>query len=676
MDLQGQCIDDRYVLGALLGEGADAQVYYAMDRHLGRTVAIKLLRPTLCTDPTFVTRFEREARSAGRLNHPHIVPVYDYGEAMGTHYLVMEYVRGGDLRASLSRGEALPTQTAVRVAAEVAEALGAAHARGLVHRDVKPANILLTESGQAKVTDFGIAKMLAVPPLTPPSVLLGTPHYMAPEQAAGEAITPATDVYAVGVILFEMLAGRRPFAGDGLLQVAMQHLRQEAPPVDAFNPAVPPALVALVARALAKDPARRFADGGALAAALRALAPAEQTVITLKSYTIRLWEPPGSGRGEPAPSWAPPVHAAGRPAAEHAAGAGATAARDEPARRPRSGWGQGPVAEPPRRRADVSAWGQPAVAPAAPASPPPAWSLAPLADAALPAVARREPALVARPRVVQTAGARDPYSTVAVMAVCLGLLVGGLLSGRALLGGREETPPVAIAPAGPTEPSAAAEALAPVPTAVLRERPIVTLDPPAPAEPTVVPAQPAPPAPTPVVPDVAPPRGSVAVAVQPPPSAPPPAARSVPSAETRARSVPTTQTRARVVTPGAAASTDDEDDLGTAAEVEEVAPPAAAPSAEPGASPPAPPEPAAQPAAPRPDPPRRGYGPVPIPPVRPLPPIGMPPPFPMAWGPPLGPLPPRPGPALAMPPPVLLPLPAPPGSQQAAASNSYAARRP
>src|SRR5581483_751476 len=273
MERHGEIIDGRYVLGEELGQGADATVYRAQDLRLDRTVAIKLLRPELQADPTFVARFEREARSVALLEHPSIVRVHEYGTALGTHYLVMDYVAGGDLRARL-RGGALPVDDALGIASDVAAALGAAHAAGIIHRDVKPANILLHGDGHAKVTDFGIAKMLDVPALTATAALLGTPHYLAPEQASGDGVTPASDVYALGVVLFEMLTGQHLFEGESFVQIAMQHLHTPPPDITELNSAVPGWLAALVRRALAKDPAERFADGAALAAALRDQRPA------------------------------------------------------------------------------------------------------------------------------------------------------------------------------------------------------------------------------------------------------------------------------------------------------------------------------------------------------------------------------------------------------------------
>jgi len=322
VDFRDQVIHDRYVIGDIVGEGADAVVHRAHDRRLDRVVAVKFLRPALRGDPTFVTRFEREARGAASLDHPRIVPVYDYGETADTFFLVMQYLPGGDLRCRLHPGEPLVVEEAVRIAIEVADALGAAHARGIIHRDVKPGNILLTADDHVKVSDFGIAKMLDVPAITTRTALLGSAHYMAPEQASGGGITPAADVYSLGVVLFEMLAGRPPFQGETFLQVALQHLQAPAPALAELNPAMPADLAEVVGRALAKDPEQRFADGSAFATALR-----EQQGM------LEPLAPPAGGRewgfGEPATAGsaprplgsASPTEAAAAPAAGEPASA-------------------------------------------------------------------------------------------------------------------------------------------------------------------------------------------------------------------------------------------------------------------------------------------------------------------------------------------------------------------
>jgi serine/threonine-protein kinase len=290
-------LNGRYVLRALVGQGTDALVYRAADPWLGRTVAVKLLRPERCGDATARARFEREARCAGSLSHPNILAVYDYGQALDTCYLVMEYVAGGDLRRHLEAAGFLTPRAAVQLAAEIAEALGAAHGRGIVHRDVKPANVLLTDDGHAKLGDFGIARLLQAPALTASATMLGTPHYLAPEVANAAAATPAADVYAVGVILFEMLLGRRPFDGETPVQVVMQQLLRR-PPLEELKRVVSAELALLVTRALAKEPGVRFPDGAALAAALRA---EESTLAGL------------TGFGAPRPSASAPDHPAHRP---------------------------------------------------------------------------------------------------------------------------------------------------------------------------------------------------------------------------------------------------------------------------------------------------------------------------------------------------------------------------
>jgi serine/threonine protein kinase len=268
MEFVGQRILDRYVVGEVIGLGGGATVCRAEDLHLGRTVAIKFLHPELKSDASFVARFEREATSVAQLDHPNIVPVYDYGETAGTYFLVMQYLPTGDLQARSQAEGGLTVDDALRIAADVAEAAGEAHAHDIVHRDIKPANILLTPDGHAKVTDFGIARITHVPTVTTTAVVLGTVHYLAPEQARDGTITPATDVYSLGVVLYEMLAGRPPFIGDTYLQVALQHLNDPPPPLGKLNPSVPRSVVSIVERALAKDPAKRYQDGRAMGAAI------------------------------------------------------------------------------------------------------------------------------------------------------------------------------------------------------------------------------------------------------------------------------------------------------------------------------------------------------------------------------------------------------------------------
>ena len=278
MEWEGRTLRGRYLLEQVLGEGADAVVYRARDLLLARSVAVKILRPERCFDAAIVERFVREARGTARLDHPAIVPVYDYGEVDGVPFLVMQHVAGGDLRGRLAADPPLPMDDALRLAAEVAEALGVAHAAGIVHRDIKPSNILLTPEGHARLADFGIAKVLQAPALSQTGAVIGTAYYLAPEQAGAGPVTPATDVYALGVVLFEMLTGRRPFEGESFVAVALQHLREPPPPLSALNPAIPSEIEAVVLRALAKAPAARFPDGAALAAALWPLVTGERPV--------------------------------------------------------------------------------------------------------------------------------------------------------------------------------------------------------------------------------------------------------------------------------------------------------------------------------------------------------------------------------------------------------------
>ncbi len=266
----GDVLGGRYRLVELLGQGGMATIYRATDSQLGRDVAVKVLHPEYGRDPDFVARFRQEAHAAASLSHPGIVSVYDFGTDDAGPYLVMELVDGEDLAALLRRNGPLPPRQAARLVAEVARALDAAHDRGIVHRDVKPGNIMLTATGRVKVTDFGIARAWADAGLTLPGTTLGSVHYFSPEQALGEPTTAASDVYSLGIVLYELLTGRRPWEGDSAASVAMARISAPPPRVSDVRPTVPPALEAIDRKALARNAADRFASAGAMAEALEA----------------------------------------------------------------------------------------------------------------------------------------------------------------------------------------------------------------------------------------------------------------------------------------------------------------------------------------------------------------------------------------------------------------------
>jgi eukaryotic-like serine/threonine-protein kinase len=261
----------RYTLDRHLATGGMGTVYVATDTALSRTVAIKILKPEYATDRAFRTRFETEARHAAGLDHPGIAKVYDYGEAGGDGtprpYLVMEYVDGQPLSVLLAPGRPLEADRVVDLVAQTADALQAAHDKHIVHRDVKPANLLITPDAQVKVTDFGIAKAASDTPITQTGTIIGTAHYLPPEQAEGKPATARSDIYALGVVLYECLSGQRPFVGDNPVAIAIAHVRQEPPPLP---DSVAPWLAALTLRMLAKDPAARPESAGGLARELRA----------------------------------------------------------------------------------------------------------------------------------------------------------------------------------------------------------------------------------------------------------------------------------------------------------------------------------------------------------------------------------------------------------------------
>jgi serine/threonine protein kinase len=258
-NVPGEVIADRYELEELVGTGGMSSVYKARDRLLERYVALKVLHPHYGEDEEYVERFRREARAVAQLSHPHIVTVIDRGQDGGQQFIVFEYVDGENLKQFVERTGPLPVRRAVELAVEIADALAFAHEHELVHRDVKPQNVLLTPDGDAKVTDFGIARSLDVEHgVTQTGTVLGTSNYLSPEQASGKPTTRATDVYSLGVVLFEVLTGDVPFPGDNFVAVAMKHINEPVPDLVERRPDAPLRLVAAIERALEKDPARRF----------------------------------------------------------------------------------------------------------------------------------------------------------------------------------------------------------------------------------------------------------------------------------------------------------------------------------------------------------------------------------------------------------------------------------
>lgn len=269
--MQIEVLGERYQLQEPIGRGGMATIYRGRDMRMERVVAIKVLREVYSTDPKFVTRFQREAKAASVLQHPNIVQVYDYGQTDGNYFIVMELIEGTDLRRYLRSRGMLAVDRAVIIAHDVALGLGAAHRRNIVHRDVKPQNVLVGRDGSIKLTDFGIAsvyKDINAERLTTTGMTLGTVQYYAPEQAQGEIVTPAADVYALGIVMYEMLTGRTPFDGDTPVAVAMQHIQDLPVPPGQFNPNIPQALEDIIMRCLEKIPEMRYRDGSVLARAL------------------------------------------------------------------------------------------------------------------------------------------------------------------------------------------------------------------------------------------------------------------------------------------------------------------------------------------------------------------------------------------------------------------------
>ena len=264
-DLAGCALDGRYELHELIGEGTFGRVYRGYDRRLARPVAIKVIKPWWADDPDGAESFEREAQLLARVSDPGIVQIFDVGQAEEGLYFVTELVEGDSLAARLKHGGPVPAWEACDIAEQLCRALEHAHAEHIVHRDIKPANVLISGRGQVKVGDLGIARLAEGSTDGGTATIVGTPRYMAPEQASGQPVTPATDVYSAGIVLYEMLAGRTPFGGESAVEIALQHVQIQPPPLP---PGTPRSLGRVVDRALAKDPADRYQSAAAMADAL------------------------------------------------------------------------------------------------------------------------------------------------------------------------------------------------------------------------------------------------------------------------------------------------------------------------------------------------------------------------------------------------------------------------
>ncbi|MDO8211440.1 Stk1 family PASTA domain-containing Ser/Thr kinase [Conexibacter sp. CPCC 206217] len=288
-------IDSRYKVLSRIGAGGMAEVFCAQDQSLGRKVALKLLYPRFASDTEFVERFRREASSAASLQHPNVVGIYDRGRWDGTYYIAMEYLPGRTLKQVIQQDSPIDPIRAIDLTVQVLKAARFAHRRGIIHRDLKPQNVLIDDEDRAKVTDFGIARAGASD-MTETGSIMGTAQYLSPEQAQGHAVSPQSDLYSIGVVLFELLTGHVPFDADSAVSIALKHVSEPAPSPSAFDPAVPPELDAIVLWALEKEPARRPADADAF---IHALEEARDTILG------------GESRGQRTASFAAGAYAAG-----------------------------------------------------------------------------------------------------------------------------------------------------------------------------------------------------------------------------------------------------------------------------------------------------------------------------------------------------------------------------
>ena len=287
--MNNKIFNSRYEIGAMIGTGGMADVYIAEDLRLHRKVAVKILRSDLARDPAFVARFKKEALAAGGLNNPGIVAVFDSGEDGPNSYIVMELVKGHTLRQVLQSDAEISQDEAVQIVTEILEALEYSHAEGIIHRDIKPGNIMITESGKVKVMDFGIARALddIGATMTNTWSVVGTAQYLSPEQATGDSADARSDIYSVGCLMYELLVGRPPFIGDTPVSIAFQHVSAPLPAPSDINPDIDPNLETIIKVALHKNPDDRYQDAGAMLADLRRAVRGEQVTTKIRKTSPR-----------------------------------------------------------------------------------------------------------------------------------------------------------------------------------------------------------------------------------------------------------------------------------------------------------------------------------------------------------------------------------------------------
>lgn len=289
--MPGRMLSGRYQVQDKIGTGGMATVYRGQDQVLGRTVAIKMMLPQYANDPSFAARFKQEAQAAAALSSPYIVSIYDWGKDGESYYIVMEYLRGTDLKSGIRKHGALDSRKVAQIGSQIAQALSVAHRHDIIHRDIKPQNIMVQPDGNIKVMDFGIARAKNSS-LTTDNSVLGTAHYVSPEQSTGKPLGPTTDIYSLGIVMYEAATGRVPFVGDDAISVAMKQVNEAPQPPSLINPNVDPALEAIILRCMEKNPADRYQSADELARALRDFIAGRATIPSNATVSPRIVTPP------------------------------------------------------------------------------------------------------------------------------------------------------------------------------------------------------------------------------------------------------------------------------------------------------------------------------------------------------------------------------------------------